>query len=143
MDLYVVDGDHMLNLAQIAEKYINQGNWKSIHTDIIMDAVVKLQPGQMAQFSRHDFVVSGYNDDDDDSDSDTWEQQLDCPRTIQLVDDTITKLFMARVDARQNLQAIREQINQLEAIYSTLDKAYRFTQGTLQKHANEKGVIKV
>ena len=135
--LYVLDHETIVTLDQITGMYKNQGNWKAAMTKLIVAAVTKLEPGQLAQFKRSDFMASGSDREGD------WQQQLDHPTTIQRVNEEVVKALSERKSAFSYLEDTKRQLDEAQRRYDEAKRDYGKTQGSLDKLANAAGRIKV
>lgn len=135
--LYVLDHQTIVTLDQITGMYKNQGNWKAAMTKLIVAAVTKLEPGQLAQFSQRDFVASGEDDEGN------WEHKMDHPTTIQRVNEEVIKALSERRSALSYLEDTMRQMEEAQRRVKEAERDYNKTQGSLDKLANTYGRIKV
>lgn len=134
---YLVNFEKVMSIDEIIAKYSWQANWDAIHTNIIIDSIIALTPGQMVYFSYSKFSVSGEDDDGE------WNQILEHPEYVQMMDEEISTF----IEERNNLNKVSEDIeNQLKILndkMTTITKSIRNNQGKFQKYANSKGFKKI
>lgn len=135
---FVVNNDTVYeSVADILATYTKQGNWEQSHTDLLVEGISKLLPGQRLVVARDLFIASGVDKEGE------WMDRMDHPRVIQLADDTILELIRQRVSLAVEAAELSRKIMALTVRANSLDKQLTHNEGAMHKHGNVKGIIRL
>lgn len=137
--MFIVVNDHLFDSVDaILEVYKGQAAWTQQHTDLIVNGLEQLAPGQRLELARDNFVISGKDSEGH------WSFNLNYPRVIQKTDATLEGLFNARIMLRAELSDLNRRVDALVKERDRVQALYGKSEGAMHKYANSvKAPIKV